>query len=89
MNAVGYSYDHAHRLFDDDFMVDYLNLEYYKEPLCGPERLLYAYSQFVKEKIDAYTLLKLYRMIRAEAAAEEERSILKSYLHGYVWEKYT
>ena len=89
MNAVGYSYDHAHRFFDDDFMVDYLNLEYYKEPLCGPERLLYAYSQFVKEKIDAYTLLKLYRMIRAEAAAEEERSILKSYLHGDVWEKYT
>ena len=88
MNAVGYSYDHAHRFFDDDFMVDYLNLEYYKEPLCGPERLLYAYSQFVKEKIDAYTLLKLYRMIRAEAAAEEERSILKSYLQPDIWSKF-
>ena len=87
MNARGYAYDHELQFFNDDFMVDYLNLEYYAEPLRGPERLLYAYSQFVNEKIDAYTLLKLYRMIRAEAAAEEERKILGSYLSPDIWSK--
>ena len=87
MNARGYAYDHEQRFFNDDFMVDYLNLEYYKEPLCGPERLLYAYSQFVKEKIDAYTLLKLYRMIRAETAAKEERKMLGLYLSPDIWSK--
>lgn len=88
MNAHGYSYDHALRFFNDDFRVDYLNLEHWTEPLHGPEKLLYAYSQFEKGKIDAYTLLKLYRMIQAEAAAEDERKMLKSYLRDDVWSKY-
>ena len=75
-------------VLDDDFRVDYLNLEHWTEPLRVPERLLYAYSQFVKGEIDAYTLLKLYRMIQAEAAAEDERKMLKSYLRDDVWSKY-
>ena len=88
MNAYGYSYDHTLRFFNDDFRVDYLNLEHWTEPLHGPEKLLYAYRQFVKGEIDAYTLLKLYRMIQADAAAEEDRKLLKSYLPPDIWSKY-
>ena len=80
MVAYGYSYNPSRRFFDDDHRVDYLNLEYYRKPLRGGERLLYAYSQFVKGQIDGYTLLKLAHMIQAEAEAESERRTLSCYL---------
>ncbi len=32
MNAYGNSYDFDRQFFNDDFRVDYLNLEYYTEP---------------------------------------------------------
>lgn len=89
MNAYGYSYDHRQRFYFDDYMVDYLNLEQYTQPLCGPERLLYAYSEFVKGEIDGYTLLKLYQMIQAEATVENEREELGSYLNRRIWKNYT
>ncbi len=89
MNAYGWFYDREQQFFHDDFRVDYLNLEYYTKPLQGGERLLLAYSQFVKEQIDGYTLLKLYRLILAEAAAEKEQRSLASYLPGDIWGKYS
>ena len=88
MAAYGYSYDPSRRFFDDNHRVDYLNLEYYRKPLRGEERLLCAYSQFIKGQIDGYTLLKLAHMIQAEAEAEAERHTLSCYLPADIWAFY-
>ena len=88
MAAYGYSFDQEQMFFNDDFRVDYLNLEYYPEPLKGPERLLYAYRQLEHKEIDGYILLKIYRSLLAEAAAEEERHGLQWCLQKPEWEKY-
>ena len=88
MAAYGYSFDQDQQFFNDDFRVDYLNLEYYTEPLKGPERLLYAYRQLERGEIDGYLLLKIYRMLMAEATAEEEQRDLQRCLPGSDWEMY-
>ena len=88
MDAYGYSFDHDQQFFNDDFRVQYLNLEYYTEPLKGSERILYAYRQLERGEIDGYLFLKIYRMLMAEAAAEEERRHLQWCLPGSDWEKY-
>lgn len=85
MNAYGFSYDFDRQFFNDDFRVDYLDLEYCAEPLKGPERLLYACRQLERGEIDGYLLLKIYRMLMAEAAAEEERRGLQWHLQKPDW----
>lgn len=86
MAAYGYSFDKEQLFFNDDFRVDYLNLEYYPEPKQGPERMLAVYRQFVRGEIDGYLLLKLYRMIQAENDAERERRSLPVLWPGAFWE---
>ena len=87
MAAYGYSVDREELFFNDDFRIDYLNAEYYTNPLEGLDRLLTAYSQFEKGKIDAYTLMQLYRMITAEHIADTERKHL-CYLREEVFSQY-
>jgi len=79
MYASGYSYDTADRFLYDDYMVDYMNMVYYSEPLQGPQRILEAYSRFEKKKIDAWTLLKLFRMYEHEEQANRDYRRLKSF----------
>ena len=87
MIAQGYSVDWNSLFYDDDFMIEYLNMEYYTKPLEGLDRLLTAYSQFEKGKIDAYTLMQLYRMITAGHIADTERKHL-CYLREEVFSQY-
>lgn len=50
----------------DDHMINYLNCEYYRKPLVGKERLIGAYALYVKGEIDAWELLRLDRLFKAE-----------------------
>ena len=79
MLAFGYSYDPEDHFLYDDYMCGYLNLEYCTDPLVGGERLLEAYSRFVKGEIDAWSLSKFARMYHCEELAELDRKQLKSF----------
>lgn len=70
MRAYGYSFDSKFGFLYDDSDAWYLNLEYYKAPLKGRERLVGAYSKFVKEEIDGWTLMKLKDLYQSEYEAE-------------------
>lgn len=87
LRKLDYSVDWDSLFFNDDFTIEYLNMEYYTKPLEGLDRLLTAYSQFVKGKIDAYTLMQLHRMITAEHIADTERKHL-CYLREEVFSQY-
>ena len=87
MNASGYSYDASARFLSDDWAdYKYLNLEYYPDHLHGGERLLEVYGLFEKGKIDAFSMLKLYRFISAEETAKAERNGIKSFLGNDICE---
>lgn len=71
MYAYGYSYGCDGFFTEDDFlyddhMIDYLNCAYYRKPLVGKERLIGAYALYVKGEIDAWELLRLDRLFKAE-----------------------
>lgn len=71
MYAYGYSYGCDGFFTKDDFlyddhMIDYLNCAYYRKPLVGKERLTGAYALYVKGEIDAWELLRLDRLFKAE-----------------------
>lgn len=71
MYAYGYSYGCDGFFTKDDFlyddhMIDYLNCAYYRKPLVGKERLIGAYALYVKGEIDAWELLRLDRLFKAE-----------------------
>ena len=76
MRAYGYSYDTESGFLYDDYDAWYLNLEYYKAPLKGRERLVGAYSKFVKEEIDGWTLMKLRDLYQSEYEAKTLRKEL-------------
>lgn len=76
MRAYGYSFNSESGFLNDDFDAWYLNLEYYTEPLRGRERITGAYSKLVKEEIDAWTLLRLWDLFRAEYEAQKDRKRL-------------
>lgn len=79
MLAFGYTYGREDRFLYNDYMCNYLDIEYCKLPLSGGERILEAYSRFVKGEITAWTLLKLARMYQCEEIAEFDRRCLKSF----------
>lgn len=89
MDAQGYGHDADSSFLYDDYRCDYLNLEYYREELRGSEKLLAAYSSYVKkepalpggkwEMTDAFTLMRLARMYQAEDYATRERKALSYY----------
>lgn len=79
MLAFGYSYDREDRFLYDDYMADYMNLTYCNDPLEGGERLLEAYSRFEKGEIDAWTLLKFFRMYQCKEIAAADHRRLKSF----------
>ena len=79
MYAFGYSYDEKDRFLYNDYMCNYLDIEYCKLPLSGGEKILEAYSRFVKGEITAWTLLKFSRMYQCEEIAELDRRCLKSF----------
>lgn len=71
MYTYGYSYGCDGFFTEDDFlyddhMIDYLNCAYYRKPLVGKERLIGAYALYVKGEIDAWELLRLDRLFKAE-----------------------
>lgn len=82
MQAYGYSYEASKMFFNDDFRIDYLNLEYYRKELKDGEKLLLALSKYILDgkNVDEYTLLKLFRMINAESIYKQDKQHLKSYL---------
>ena len=79
MYAFGYSYDEKNRFLWDGYMTDCMDLEYCTEPLVGHSRILEAYSCFEKGWIDAWTLLKLFRMYECEAVADKNYRQLKGF----------
>ena len=79
MYAFGYSYDERDRFLWDDYMTGCMDLEYCTEPLKGHKRILEAYSRFEKGEIDAWTLLKLFRMYECEAVAVKDHRQLKGF----------
>lgn len=79
MYAFGYSYDEQDQFLWDDYMTDYMDLEYCTEPLTGHRRILEAYSCFEKGEIDAWTLLKLFRMYECEEVAAKDYRQLKRF----------
>lgn len=75
MYAYGYSmcdkYSGEQKEFlYDDHMIDYLDCTYYRKPLIGSERLIGAYALYVKGEIDAWELLHLDRLFKAEKEVE-------------------
>ena len=79
MYAFGYSYDEQDHFLWDDYMTACMDLEYCTEPLVGHSRILEAYSRFEKGAIDAWTLLKLFRMYECEAVADKNYRQLKGF----------
>lgn len=79
MIATGYSFDYENRFLNDDYMTDYMNLEYCTAPLKGNKRILEAYSRFEKGNIDTWTLLKLFRMYMCEDIAASDYRQLKGF----------
>lgn len=77
MYAFGYSYDEKERFLWDNYMANYMDLEYCTEPLKGSKRILEAYSRYEKGEIDAWTLLRFFRMYESEEAAEIEYRHIK------------
>ena len=62
MNAWGYFQDPDGRVFRE-VMSNYMDLEYYEEPIEGRLRLLKAISSFLTGKIDISLLLTTYRKV--------------------------
>lgn len=79
MYAFGYSYSEQDRFLWDDYMTCYMDLEYCTESLAGHKRILEAYSRYEKGQIDAWTLLKFFRMYDCEDIAAREHKQLKSF----------
>lgn len=59
-----------------DQIHNYLNLEYYDEPLCGTHRTIAAMSSFMKEKIDIRLLMNAYSIILNEERIKHHREHL-------------
>ena len=78
MQSFGYFYDHT-QIIMDRYDVPYMDLEYCTVPLEGKDRILWVFSRFEKDEIDAWTLLKLFRMYDCEDIAAREHKQLKSF----------
>lgn len=86
MQAYGYGYDEDTMFLYDDKRIHYLDMEYYHGKFDKGKKILLAYSQFLKEQIDDFTLLKMYRMIIAEAIYLQDRRDMMVYIPNSVWD---
>lgn len=75
MLACGYFVMPEGQVYSDQIH-NYLNLEYYDEPLCGTHRTIAAMSNFMKNKIDMGLLMNAYSIILNEERIKHHRERL-------------
>lgn len=58
---------------------NYLQMDYYREDLIGPDRILIAVSEFLKGELDIEALMYAYDLLKCKLFADEERWHLETF----------